>query len=133
MITYLYNVTKTDPDLKMMEVEYSADGFQTITVGVPFPTEGADLEAFFAAYSPVHIWHSQTLPVMSIPPGMSGVLTYDPTPPPAFTAPNVTPDPTQIANAQMWDQVVFEQKVAAALVKFNVLTTDPTAIPTTTV
>ncbi len=34
----------------------------------------------------------------------------------------------QAANAAMWAQVEFEKKVAAALVKFGVLATDPTTI-----
>lgn len=32
-------------------------------------------------------------------------------------------------NLDMWEQVAFEQKIGAALVKFGVLPADPTAVP----
>lgn len=35
------------------------------------------------------------------------------------------------ANAQMWEQIAFERRVAATLLKFGVLQTDPTAIEVT--
>lgn len=38
-------------------------------------------------------------------------------------------DPQAEANAQMWAQVEFEKKVAKALVKFGVVQSDPTEIP----
>lgn len=45
--------------------------------------------------------------------------------------PQPTVDPETEANAQMWEQVRFEQQVAKALVKFGVLQSDPTEIPVT--
>jgi hypothetical protein len=36
------------------------------------------------------------------------------------------------ANTEMWTEVEFDKQVAARLVKFGVLETDPTAISTTT-
>lgn len=44
--------------------------------------------------------------------------------------PRPTVDPEMEANAQMWAQVHFEQQVAKALVKFGILQSDPTTIPT---
>ena len=35
-------------------------------------------------------------------------------------------------NKEMWEQIIFEEKVAAALVKFNVLAVDPTTIAVNT-
>lgn len=118
MITYIYNVVSTNPELKVMDVEYSAEGYQTITVGLPFPAEGADLPAFFASYAPIHIWNSQTVSYMSIPPGMSGILTHDPAPAPT-TAPMSNPD--QMAA----EQAAFEQRVADVLIKLGVVQPDP--------
>lgn len=38
-------------------------------------------------------------------------------------------DQAELANAKLWEQVQFEQRVAATLVKFGVLATDPTVVP----
>ncbi len=126
-LTYAYKVIRSDTDLKVMEVEYTAEGYPTYLVGLPLPTEGVDPTAIIAAYAPVHRWLESTAVVVDVPAGTSGILTYDNSPQPV-----VAPEPTATATQQMWDDTAFEQKVAAALVKFGVLATDPTAIPATT-
>ena len=127
IITYAYKVISSTPELKVMEVEYTAEGYPTVLVGLPLPTDLSNVESIIAAYSPVHHWLESTVAVVDVPVGTSGVVTYDsePAQPVVAAAPNV-------ANQQMWDQVAFDQKVAAALVKFGVLATDPTQIPVAT-
>jgi len=49
----------------------------------------------------------------------------------ALVAPQEAPapaDPQALANAQMWEQLQFERRVAKALVKFGLLQSDPTEI-----
>jgi hypothetical protein len=129
IITYAYKVINSTPELKVMEVEYTAEGYPTVLVGLPLPTDLTNVESIIAAYSPVHHWLESTVAVVDVPVGTSGVVTYDSTPAQPVVA---TTTPAAVANQQMWDQVAFEQKVAAALVKFGVLATDPTQIPVTT-
>jgi len=119
-LTYAYKVVSTNPDLKVMEVEYSAEGFPTVLVGLQFPKEGVDLSSVIEAYAPVHHWLATTVAYTDVAVDTTGILTYstDPVPPPP-------PDPAALAA----EQLAFEQKVAAVLAKLGVILTDPTATP----
>lgn len=124
-ITYAYKVINTNPDLKVMEVEYTAEGYPTVLVGMPFPKEGVELDTFVAAYSPIYRWLESTAVAVEVPVGTSGILTHDSAPAPTVA---ITPDPTQLAAAQAAEQAAFEQKVADALLKLGVTVPTPAAV-----
>ena len=48
----------------------------------------------------------------------------------ALVQPMNESDPVAEENARMWEQFAFEQRIATILVKFGVLQSDPTEIPT---
>ena len=131
MIDYTFEVVSTDTANKVMEVKYTAAGLNTLSASMPLPLVGQDITEVVAAYAPIALWEQETSTVQSVIVGHSGALSYDKNPAPApveTLGPNVVDD----ATAKMWAQVAFEKKLAAALIKFGLLTTDPTEIPATT-
>lgn len=128
MLTYTYEVMSSNARLNTMEVKYSADGYDTITIGLPLPLTGEDPVNTIKMYAPIRQWLDSKKTVTEVAVGTTGVLTYDDAP---ITVPT-TATTTSVANQQMWDSIAFEQSVAKVLVKFGVLASDPTAIQTTT-
>jgi hypothetical protein len=128
MINYTFAVTRTDTDRKVMEVRYTADGFEPVDVGMPIPLVGQDLTQMIQQYAPSSMWENSIATFQTVNVGHSGTLTFDKNAP--VNVPAI--DPTELANQQMWAQVEFEKKIAAVLVKFGVIINNPTAIPVTT-
>jgi hypothetical protein len=128
-ITYTYNVITSKPDLKFMEVEYSADGYPSVTIGMPLPTAvGEDPVAIIEAYAPISRWVESTIAVaaVDVPIGTTGIITYTP---PEFV-PITEPTIATLGIPQV-PALTFEQQLGAALVKFGVLVNDPTLVPAT--
>jgi hypothetical protein len=119
-ITYTYTVISTDQAARCMEVVYESTGRQTMHICARLPYEGETLEQVVQMYAPVAHWETVARNVIAPDVGTTGVVN-------AAAAPG--PDPEQLANAQMWEQLAFEKRVAAALVKFGVLTSNPTEVP----
>lgn len=73
-ITFNYKVIKIDNDLNMMEVEYSAEGYDTVTVSMPHPFNDVTVEEHFRTYSPMAIWVEARRVHRQIEEGMTGEI-----------------------------------------------------------
>lgn len=60
---YSYEIAKVDKAARCMEVVYTSQTGEVMTVGVRLPYEGERLETVIAAYSPVAYWNEKSLPV----------------------------------------------------------------------
>lgn len=118
---YEYTITRVDQDAKCMDVQFTADGFDPITVGVRLPIVGEDVDSVIHAFAPRSIWESEVVEYVEVPVGKSG----------SYTAPSLEQLQQQKENMQMWAQVEFEQQIAKVLVKLGVLQSDPTSIEVT--
>ena len=118
-IEYTYEIVSVDVSAKCMEIIYTAAGRDPMHIGARLPWEGETLEAVVDMYAPVSYWTEQTQSVVVPLVGETGVIS----PPPVVEVTN--------ANAAMWEQIELEKKIAKALVKFGVLSSDPTEIPVT--
>lgn len=67
-----------------MEVVYSADGHETMHVGVRLPFEGESLEAVLTAFAPIPHWEQAKLNVVVPVVGASGTVDTTPPPPPVI-------------------------------------------------
>jgi len=127
-IQYTYEIIKVDEAARCMEVIYSADGYQTMHIGARLPFEGESLEDIIMEFAPVSLWSERSKSVIAPMVGQSGhidgsVLTHQ------SRLPRTDDEIEAMRNAEMWAQVKFEKQVASALVKFGVLSEDPTSIP----
>lgn len=121
-MNYSYEVVRVDQDAKCMDVEFTAEGFDPIVVGVRLPTVGENVDLVIQSFAPHSMWNPQVIEYASVSVGASG----------SYTAPSAEQVQQEIENAQMWAKIEFEKSIAKALVKFGVLETDPTAIPVQT-
>jgi hypothetical protein len=127
-INYTYEIAAVDEQARCMEVIYRAEGHPEQRVGARLPYEGEALEGVISMYAPVAYWESLRATVIVPEVGLVGTMT----PLPLSPEPLLTPDQIEAAkNAEMWEQVHFERRVAKALVKFGVLQSDPTNIEVT--
>jgi hypothetical protein len=106
-----------------MEVVYEAEGHQTMHIGARLPYEGEALENVIRAFAPVQLWMELSAAVVSPAVGATGIIPIAPD-----TTAQLTPEHLNSPNAQMWQQVTFDQQVAGALVRLGVLDSDPTTI-----
>lgn len=88
-ITYSYQITRVDVDARCMDISYSAEGHQTMHIGVRLPFVDESLEDVIGMYAPIAYWLAQIQPVQIPQVGTSGTIV----PPPAFT--EVVPHPEQ--------------------------------------
>ena len=119
-----------------MEVVYSAEGHQTMHIGVRLPFEGESLLSVISMFAPVGLWveSSKLCVVPAI--GSRGVVMPEDVLNIA-AAEDAAEDAAEESenereaqlNAEMWEQIYFEKRVASALVKLGVLSEDPTIIP----
>lgn len=127
-INYTYEIASVDEQARCMEIIYRAEGHPEQRVGARLPFEGEALEGVVNMYAPVAYWESLQAPVVVPEVGTVGTSPQlPPSPEPLLT-------PEQIEEAkrrEMWAQVQFEKQVAAALVKFGLLQSDPTTIEVT--
>lgn len=117
-ITYTYKVITSSLDNKTMEVEYTAEGYPTMLVGMPLPVGDVAIATVIEQYAPIHRWIESTAVPVSVPVGTSGVVSYAPqviTPPTPVVAPAPLPP--------------FEDRVLAVLAKYGVPITQPTSTP----
>ena len=119
-ITYTYTVISADEVARCMEILYESAGHQNMHICARLPYEGETLEQVVQMYAPITHWETVVLNVIVPNVGTTGVVNV-------AAAPG--PDPEQLANAKMMAQLTFEKNVAAALMKFGVLASDPTAAP----
>lgn len=118
-----YKVLSVDVEANCMEVAFSADGLPTVTVGTTIPLADESMDDAMRAYAPLAVWFPRTDEKMSVDVGSVG----------SVQATRPLTDPQEIAaeraNSEMLSQVYLERRIAAALVKFGVLESDPTEIP----
>lgn len=117
-MNYSYKVVRVDQDAKCMDVEFTAEGFDPIVVGVRLPTVGENVDLVIQSFAPHSVWNPQVIEYASVSVGASG----------SYTAPSAEQVQQEIENAQMWAKIEFEKSIAKVLVKFGVLETDPTSI-----
>jgi predicted DNA-binding protein (UPF0251 family) len=122
-IVYTYEIVAVDEAARVMEVVYTAEGHPTQHVGARLPYEGESLEAVIGMYAPVAFWEEQKKEVVIPSVGLTGSI--DPEEMKKASEAALKEDAERMA---MWRQVNDEKKIAAALVKFGVLESDPTTI-----
>jgi hypothetical protein len=74
-ITYTYEIVRTDPQARVMEVVYASEGRQTMHIGARLPYEGESLEAVISMYAPIAYWYEREAQVVVPQVGASGSLT----------------------------------------------------------
>lgn len=102
-----------------MDVEFAADGFDPIVVGVRLPSVDENIDAVIHSFAPHSIWNVQTVNYAEVEVGRTG----------CYIAPTQKEIEQELANAKMWGQIDFEKQVGDVLVKFGLLTINPTKIP----
>jgi len=123
-IAYTYKIVAVNEAARCMEVVYSAEGYQTMHIGARLPFEGELLEDVVKAFAPVPSWLASKVACVTPEVGQSGVIDSSV----AVITSETEQERQERLNAEMWAQIEFEKRVAAALVKFGVLAADPTTI-----
>lgn len=127
-INYTYEIASVDAQARCMEIIFRAEGHPEQRVGARLPYEGEVLDAVVSMYAPIAYWESLQAPVVVPQVGTSGTKPELP----VSTEPLLTAEQIEAAkNAEMWRQVQFEKSIAKALIKFGLLTSDPTEIQVT--
>lgn len=72
-ITFSYEITRVDEEFKCMDVTYSADGYETLFIGVRLPFDGEQLEDVIRDYAPLSYWEESKKKVV-VPSLGSGTL-----------------------------------------------------------
>lgn len=127
-----YKVLEFNKNSGQLVIEFAV-GMAPLTVDVPIKDglfiAGAELEEYIQGFIPT--WHLERQAQLNAGiPNASALEQLVETQPEVALPTVLTPEQEQSAeNAAMWAQVEFEKKVAAALVKFGVLASDPTSIP----
>jgi hypothetical protein len=127
-----YKVLEFNKNSGQLVIEFAV-GMAPISIDVPIKDGlfivGLELEEYVQGFIPT--WHLERATQLNTGIPNSADLEQLAETQPEIELPTVlTPEQEQAAkNAAMREQVQFERKVAAALVKFGVLTSDPTDIP----
>ena len=117
-----YEITTVNTDAKCMEILYSAPGKSPVLVGARLPYLGEAIESVAASYSPFKTTPIQEHQYAIVEVGASGKII------PKSEAEIAL----QVKNSEMWKQIEFDKSIAAALVRFGLLPSDPTTIGVTT-
>lgn len=116
---YTYVVTRVDYDAKSMDVEFTAEGFDPVVVGVRLPAANENFDAVINSFAPYSVWNPQVIQYAEVSVGKSG----------SYIAPTHEQIEQNLQNLKMWEQIEFEKKVGDVLVKFNLMTSNPAKIP----
>lgn len=104
-----------------MEVEFTAEGFDPVVVGVRLPMLGENVDSVIQSFAPYAVWNPPVIEYADVATGTSG----------SYVAPSAEEIQQEMENARMWAKIEFEKQVAAVLVKFGMLQSDPTSIKVT--
>lgn len=121
-----YKIIRATPEIGQIEIEYSDNGKVVATYAFDVPIvdnvfiSGDALDAAIRLHAPT--WVSQRELEVAAATGFSKIQSL-------VQAQEIEIEDDGMQNMDMWEQIQFEQRVAAALVKFGVLQSDPTAIP----
>lgn len=129
-LNYTFEILSVNEQARCMEVLYKATNYPDTLVGVRLPFVDENLLLVINMYAPISLWIEQQKEIVVPLVGTSGEINED-------ILTKVLPEETESdilarQNKEMWEQIIFEEKVAAALVKFNVLAVDPTTIAVNT-
>jgi hypothetical protein len=125
-----YQIIRATPEIGQIEVLYKEGDKAVAAYAIDVPVvDGAFLTGDALHNEIMHrapVWVSQREQEVATATGFDQIT--------ALVQPLPVDEPTseQQANAAMWAQQEYEQKLAAALVKFGVLFENPTTIGTTT-
>ncbi len=127
MIDFSYEVVRKDDNNKTMDVKYTASGYDPVIVGMLIPTVDEIFEEKIRLLAPICHWLQSKAQYQNVTEGLKGTIAK-----PVEVTPVISEEEKAKAlNQQMWADVDFERRVGDALVKFKVLTSNPTAIQTT--
>lgn len=121
-----YKIIRATAEIGQIEVEYSQAGKVLGIYAIDVPVvdgaflTGNALDAEIRLRAPT--WAIQREQEVATATGFDQIASL-------VVPPVVAADAAAQANAEMWEQLQFERRVAAALVKFGVLQSDPTEIP----
>lgn len=110
-ITYTYRVVSVGD--RSMDVEYSADGFAPLLVGVPRPRAGDSVEAVIQAYSPVNYWLDLIAPRADVEVGVSGEVEVR-TEPPSNPGELMLEDLPNVSHAQIIAALIISEVITEA-------------------
>jgi hypothetical protein len=116
MIDFSYKITKVSKDNNFMEIIYSAPERVDVTVGAPLPLSTQNLDDHIKAYAPIGYWTELEIGTVAPEVGKTGSITFS-------TQTDVT---SMMETNVQAANIEFEKQIAATLVKFGVLETDPT-------
>lgn len=123
-----YKITRADAQIGQIEVTYlKPDGGIAGVYAIDVPIidgvfiTGAELDAEIKHRAP--LWATQREQEVASATGFDQISAL------VEEMPQPEVDADAEANALMWEQTAFEQRIAAALVKFGVLQSNPTTIP----
>ena len=127
-----YKVLEFNKNSGQLIIEFAV-GVTPLAVDVPIKNglfiTGAELDEYVQGFIPT--WHLERQVQLNAGiPNASALEQLVETQSEVELPTVLTPEQEQaIENEAMWAQVEFERKVAAVLIKFGVLTSDPTNIP----
>lgn len=125
-----YQIIHANSETGQIEVLYKQNGNPVATFAIDVPIvngvflSGDALDCEIKQRAP--IWIIQRKQELASAKGFNSIAAL------VEPLPETPIDTQESANSEMWAQVEFEKKLAKALVKFGVLQSDPTTIPTTT-
>lgn len=128
-----YQIISANADIGQIEVLYKQDGINLATYAIDVPIVNgsfltvAELDAEIQHRAPT--WINARKQELASATGFDEIVALVLPITQSNTSQNTNDSAENIA---MWEQVEFEKKVAAALVKFNVLAVDPTTIAVST-
>jgi hypothetical protein len=128
-----YQIISANADIGQIEVLYKQDGVDLATYAIDVPIVNgafltvAELDAEIQHRAPT--WLNERKKELATATGFNEIVALVIPISNSTTPENIN---TDISNKLMWEQIEFEKKVAAALVKFSVLAVDPTKIEVST-
>lgn len=102
MISYTYKIQKVDATSKVMEIEYSADGYATLLIGARLPLLSETLEQVVQSYAPIGTWVQEKAEVQVPAEGRVGTISSSP----EVASANSLEEAKQ---AKVWDLVKWRQ------------------------
>lgn len=103
-IKYTYRVVAVGD--RTMDVEFEAEGFAPVIIGVPKPREGESIDPIIQSYSPVAFWIDQITPRAEVVAGVSGVVEVQTAPP---AGPPTLADLLPVSHAQMIAALILSE------------------------
>lgn len=133
MIDLKYTITKFDTETKVVTVTFEKDGWAEIRLTNPLPKNIGELESlikqFAAPLEAVETPDADLSYINAILGQEQSTARFSLTEDKASVSEPL--DPETEANIKMWEEIEFQKKVGAALVKLGVVSENPATIPVT--